>query len=193
MTFASGTCVLCDDLFAATDPADANGAAYAAAATTAASAAASLVEPCNISEYLLLLLRVLRKIYDPNYDCAQDCIKSCSSTSPSNPLYGTSMLSGANQFEFHSGSHAIIGIISATFPLFWMQFIRTDLDLSAISPAIARASSRLSALHAPAPCVVMTVLLAALKHHAHVRAKGFGVTRNKCFDSSELKYIYAHT
>ena len=156
---------------AAADSSAAAGAGAAAAATREPDAGSHVEPSSRVSEYLLLVLRILRKVYHPSREeaCADagdgwsrssDALSSC-------PLFGVS--ADGNRVQFKGGGHAVIGIISATFPSFWTNFIRNpSLPPSPLSAPIPLLSASLSSLGAPVAPALMAALLVAVQHHAHV-------------------------
>ncbi len=167
--------MLVDEAYAVSD------ADHAAAAVIQFAAGAGLVESCSgISEYLLLLLRILQKVYNPTRDAQagvdQDAGGGGSSISSEkyHPLFGLSLTKDPIRFE--GGAHAVIAIVTATFPSFWMDFVRDPSTQPApLPPPIPLLSSHLSSLNAPTFPAMISALLVAIKHHAHVRKADISV------------------
>ncbi len=172
--------MLIDAAYAASDDGDAGVDVYDAADDTAAAAAAtrepdagSHVESSSrISEYVLLALCILRKVYHPSREeaCADAGahLSRGNDSLSSSPLLGVS--AAGNHVQFKGGGHAAIGIISATFPSFWTNFIRDPSSpLSPPPPApVPLLSAYISSLGAHFAPALMAALLVAVQHHAHV-------------------------
>jgi hypothetical protein len=138
-------------------------------------------EKHGLSQYLLLLLNILKTVYRPSNVSAAGIVDGSVAAAPETSRSRPSPLAGfsprGQRFEFDGAAeglgrgNAVIGIITATFPDFWLKFIRDPVSCHMMSDAkaVTHVSYLLSSLNAPVPPAILSHLLLALKHHAHVR------------------------